>query len=98
MGGLCFIKNHSQDGTIPSHAALTGMSLISFALLFLVTNIYLVTIVLTLFEQWLIKSEHAEVDGRSSHCGSAETNLTSIHEDTGSIPGLTQWVKDLVLL
>ena len=25
---------------------------------------------------------------RSSHCGSAETNLTSIHEDTGSIPGL----------
>ena len=25
------------------------------------------------------------------------SNPTSIHKDTGSIPGLTQWVKDLVL-
>ena len=30
---------------------------------------------------------------RSSHCGSVETNLTSIHEEAGLIPGLTQWVK-----
>ena len=38
-----------------------------------------------------------KVRTRSSHCGSAVRNLTRIHEDVGLIPGLAQWVKDLVL-
>ena len=33
----------------------------------------------------------------SSRCASAVTNQTRIHEDAGSIPGLVQWAKDLVL-
>ena len=37
------------------------------------------------------------LSGKSSHCGSAVTNPTSIHEDGGLIPVLAQAVKDLVL-
>ena len=33
-----------------------------------------------------------------SRRGAGEMNLTSNHEVVGSIPGLTQWVKDLALL
>ena len=40
-------------------------------------------------EDWLEKKSLG-----SSHHGSVEMNLTSIHEDASSISGLTQRVKD----
>ena len=38
-----------------------------------------------------------KIQGRSSRCGTVETNLTRSHEVVGLIPGLNEWVKDLAL-
>ena len=38
-----------------------------------------------------------ETAKKSSCCGAAETTLTNTHEVAGSIPALTQLVKDLAL-
>ena len=44
--------------------------------------------------------ESAAVTGlkkKSSHCDSVVTNSTCVGEDVGSMPGLTQWVKETAL-
>ena len=52
-------------------------------------SLYLLEYMLELIKQ--------KCKNQSSHRGSVEMNLTSIHEDIGSIPGFTKWVKDQVL-
>ena len=42
----------------------------------------------------LKKEERKYEQTWNSYHGSVVTILTSIHEDTGLIPGLAQWVKD----
>ena len=50
-------------------------------------------------EYLLIKANkwYLKMMSRSSCCGLAVMSLTCIYKDEGSIPGITQWVKDPVL-
>ena len=45
----------------------------------------------------LIRALTLKNKGRSRY-GAAETNPTSSHEVAGSVPGLSQWVRDRALL
>ena len=57
---------------------------------------FLATLHYTEFKVFPFKKLHLKKTG-SACCGSAVTNLTSIHEEAGSFLGPAQWVKDLAL-
>ena len=57
--------------------------------------IYETLLLVVRFINWQLTLEVS--DFQSSHCGAVQTNPTRNDEVAGFIPGLAQWVKDLVL-
>ena len=47
--------------------------------------------------EFVNRKVNQKIEFQSSRHGSVESNLTTIDEDAGLIPGLDQWVKDLAL-
>ena len=44
------------------------------------------------YSEWIIEAFLSDlIILGNSHCGTLEMNWTSLHEDVGTIPGLTQW-------
>ena len=60
-------------------------------------SLWVLLVVMLLPKQGAYLKRESKLRSGSSHHSSMVTNLTSIHEAAGSIPGLAQWVKDLAL-
>ena len=69
---------------------------------FKTVSVYTETLFMFYPSQGLEKSDTVNcsknITWESSRHGSVEMNLTIIHEDAGSIPGLAKWVGDPALL
>ena len=87
---VCFFIEHNIEGTVPG---AKGNSEKQNKVVFR----FRTPIICVCWGRW-IKGNIKRCKYRSSYCGTAEKNQTSIHKDAGSIPGLVQWVRDLVLL
>ena len=51
-----------------------------------------------LVRKWIYRQLIERIAIWSAHHGAVKSNLTRNHEIAGWVPGLAQWVKDLVLL